>query len=50
VNGQTVIVPVTRQAPTFEFHYDCVASFEIDADGIVRAHNVKGNDCDGFLK
>jgi hypothetical protein len=50
VGGQTVIVPVTRQEPTFEFHYECMANFEIDATGIVRAHNMKGNDCDSFLK
>jgi len=49
VDGQTVIVPVTRQEPVFEFHYECIASFEIDAKGIVRAHNMKGNDCDAFL-
>ncbi len=50
VNGQTVLVPVTRQEPTFEFHYECTASFEVDARGIVRAHNLEGNDCDSFLK
>ena len=50
VDGQTVIVPVTRQEPSFEFHYDCTASFEVNAKGIVRAHEMHGNDCDGFLK
>lgn len=50
VEGQTVIVPVTRQAPTFEFHYECMVNFEIDATGIVRRHNMQGNDCDNFLK
>ncbi len=50
VDGQTVLVPVTRQEPTFEFHYECTASFEIDAEGIVRGHKMSGNDCDSFLK
>ncbi len=50
VDGQKVLVPVTRQEPTFEFHYECTASFEIDVGGIVRAHNMHGNDCDSFLK
>jgi len=50
VNGQAVIVPVTRQAPKFEFLYECTASFEIDTKGLVRAHNMQGNDCDSFLK
>lgn len=50
VNGQSVIVPVTRQAPKFEFSYECTASFEIDIKGLVRAHNMQGNDCDNFLK
>lgn len=50
VDGQTIISPVSRQAPTFEFHYECTASFEVDGKGIVRAHNMRGNDCDSFLK
>lgn len=50
VDGQTVIVPVTRQEPTFEFHYECTASFEVDSTGTVRAHKMHGNDCDSFLK
>jgi len=50
VDGQAVNVPVTRQEPVFEFHYECTASFEIDTKGIVRAHNLVGNDCDGFLQ
>jgi hypothetical protein len=50
VDGQTIIVPVTRQEPTFEFHYECTASFEINAVGIVRGHKLSGNDCDRFLK
>lgn len=50
VGGQTVLVPVTRQEPSFEFHYECTASFEIDAEGFVDAHETHGNDCDGFLK
>ncbi len=50
VDGKTVITPVTRQAPKFEFLYECTASFEIDTKGIVRAHNMQGNDCDSFLK
>ena len=50
VDGKTVVVPVTRQEPTFEFHYECTASFEIDAKGIVRRHKMHGNDCDNFLK
>ena len=50
VEGQKVLVPVTRQEPTFEFQYECTASFEIDAEGVVRAHKMHGNDCDSFLK
>jgi len=50
VEGQTVIVPVTRQEPVFEFHYECMANFEIDTKGTVRAHNLVGNDCDSFLE
>lgn len=50
VDGQTVLVPVTRQEPSFEFHYECTASFEIDAEGIVRAREMHGNDCDSFLE
>lgn len=50
VNGQTAIVPVTRQEPIFEFHYECIASFEIDAKGIVRGYSLRGNDCDSFLQ
>lgn len=49
VDGKTVIVPITRQEPSFEFHYECTASFEVDAKGIVRAHEMHGNGCDGFL-
>lgn len=50
VEGKTVVLPVTRQEPIFEFHYECTASFEIDAKGIVRAHDMRGNDCDNFLR
>lgn len=50
VDGQTILVPVTRQEPSFEFHYECTASFEIDAEEIVRAHEMHGNDCDSFLE
>jgi hypothetical protein len=50
VNGQTVLVPVTRQEPSFDFHYECTTSFEIDKDGIVRGHGTHGNDCGNFLK
>lgn len=50
LDGQTVIVPVTRQEPTFEFHYECTVSFEIDVEGIVQGHEMHGNDCDSFLK
>lgn len=50
IDGKTVIVPVTRQEPLFEFHYECTANFEIDGKGIVRAHHLQGNDCDNFLK
>ena len=49
VDGQTVVLPVTRQEPTFEFHYECTVSFEVNAKGVVRAHNMRGNDCDSFL-
>jgi hypothetical protein len=50
VNGQTVLVPVTRQEPTFEFRYECTVSFEVDRDGIVRGHSTHGNDCNNFLE
>ena len=50
VDGQTVVVPVTHQEATFEFRYECTASFEVDATGTVRAHKMNGNDCDSFLK
>jgi len=50
VDGQTVVVPVTRQEPTFEFHYECTASFAVDAKGNVRDHKMRGNDCDSFLE
>lgn len=50
VDGQTVLVPVTRQGPDFEFHYECTASFEIDVKGTVSAHEIHGNDCDSFLE
>ena len=50
IDGKAVNVPVTTQQPVFEFHYECTANFEIDGKGIVRAHSLKGNDCESFLK
>jgi len=50
VDGQTVIVPITRQEAGVEYRYECTASFEVDDDRVVRAHEMHGNDCDNFLK
>lgn len=50
VNGQTVLVPVTRQEPKSDLHLECTVSFEIDNNGIVRGHGTHGNDCGNFLK
>ncbi len=45
VDGQKVMVPVTRQAPVITWKANCVASFEVDADGYVVGHTAQGNDC-----
>lgn len=50
VNGQTVLVPVTRQEPSIEILYECTASFEIDAERYVIDFVLNGNACDDFLK
>lgn len=49
MDGRTVLVPVTREQPGSDFRYECTASFEVDTQGIIRAHGLHGNDCDDFL-
>ncbi len=45
VDGEKVVVPITRQTPVTTLRYACVTNFEIDRDGYIVGHTVEGNDC-----
>lgn len=45
IDGKTVVVPLTREAPTITWRYHCTASFELDYDGYVVDYTAEGNDC-----
>ena len=45
VDGEKVVVPITRQAPIITWRYECIMSFEIDPEGYVVRHTAEGNDC-----
>ena len=45
VDGEKVVIPVTRQAPVTTTRYECVLNIEVDADGYVVGYTAEGNDC-----
>lgn len=45
VDGEKVVVPITRQTPITTRRFTCTTSFEIDPDGYVVGYTAEGNDC-----
>lgn len=45
VDGEKLVVPVTRQEPIRTVRYECVMSFELDQEGYIVGFTAEGNDC-----
>lgn len=45
VDGEKVVVPITRQAPVINWRYECVTSFELNRYGYIVGNTAEGNDC-----
>jgi hypothetical protein len=45
VDGESVLVPITRQTPVITWRYECVVNLEIDRYGYVVGLTTEGNDC-----
>lgn len=45
VDGEELVVPITRQEPMRTLRFECVMNFELDEEGYVVGYTAQGNDC-----